>query len=105
VAAFQPFTTQFIEEISKILEIHATNATIPDMLLPRRVRLDCCYRDRGGRSWRQYYLTAERGPVAQISFPDAPGDGIPSLRMVEQWLDRHGYHSISDPLDGIFERA
>jgi hypothetical protein len=103
---FQPFTTVYVEELGKILNIHAPHATIPGVLLPRRTRLDWGFRQSGGTRWIQYFLTAESGPVALISFPNAPGDGEPSLRIVDAWLERHGYHCVSHYLDGItyFER-
>jgi hypothetical protein len=105
-AGFKPFEVdRSVEQlVGTILNVNAINATIPESILPRRVRIKSSWRKRLGATWMQFFLDHDGG---LISFPDAPGDGEPSLRQAIGWLERHGYREISDPIDGIFlwERA
>jgi hypothetical protein len=93
---FQPFTTMDIPEIGRILQIHNAEARLPVAVLPDRVSLTASWRRRFGATWRQFSLDHDGGI---ITFPDKPGDGGPSLRVVLAWLETNGYRLATAPDD------
>lgn len=98
---FQPFETEWVPQIGKILRINAIHATIPPALLPKRVRVHGAWRRRFATTWREYFLMHQDG---MITLPDRPGDGEPSMRQLLDWLKRQGYREVSNMLDdGVLE--
>lgn len=98
---FRPFETTFVPQIGTILNVNAVNATIPDRLLPERVRINHTY-TKTPTPWLEYFLQHEGGI---ISLPNRPGDGGPSLRQLHTWLDRQGYRPDKDsgPGFGVYD--
>ena len=98
-----PYAVHKTKEIGDCLDILDINATVPTDLLPKSVRLEACWRRRAGTTWRQWYCDH---PGGTIGFPDAPGDGGPSLRQAIDWLERHGYRqtSANDDPDAVYSR-
>jgi hypothetical protein len=96
------FDTKSDPWVGQILRVRDIYARVPDALLPRRVHIDAAWRKRAGTSWQQWFAQHRGGLV---SFPDAPGDGTPSLSQLLDWLGRHGYRPVDDnPINPVYER-
>lgn len=96
---FRPFEVDHSAErwVGTILRVNAVNATIPDSLLPKRVRINKTY-TKTATPWLEYFL---QHPSGMVSLPRQPGDGGPSLRQLLGWLDRQGYRPAADSSSGF----
>jgi hypothetical protein len=99
----RPYDVEQNDYVGTILRIHSVAATVPDDLLPRRVRLMASWRREGGCNLRSWYADHDSGI---ISFPTVAGDGTQSLKQLIDWLEARGYREITDPDDpnAIYER-
>ena len=90
------------DELGTIVSVKAVHCTLPESLLPRRLRLCSTYVGlHRVQSW--YVQTAHdcRHRVGMISLPVIEGDGTQNLRQLIHFLERNGYSeepgSLGDP--------